>query len=199
MNILSLSTVFDKAMYSLSVDNGTIFTHIDSQKTRQSENALVNIDQLLQNANLKIQDIDVLAVNLGPGSFTGIRIGVSLVKGFACALPKIKLIGFDSFELFARHTKKEGLHLIPANKDFYSALIQNGKVTNRGLTSTAELNKYDNYQLYDDSIPADTMAQLVIDKVNKGEFCTINELNPIYLMLSQAENELLKKEARNDN
>lgn len=46
------------------------------------------IDTLLKGANIKITDIDLFAVTAGPGSFTGVRIGVSTVKGLAMGMNK---------------------------------------------------------------------------------------------------------------
>ena len=68
----------------------------DDQKTH-SETFLPIVDELLNELNLNINDIDMFAVSVGPGSFTGIRIGVATVKGIAQALNK-KVIGVTSLE-----------------------------------------------------------------------------------------------------
>ena len=49
---------------------------------------MTEIDHVLRQAGLKISDIDVFAVAIGPGSFTGLRIGLSTVKGFSYATGK---------------------------------------------------------------------------------------------------------------
>ncbi len=48
-----------------------------------SQTLLPMVEDLLKNASLSLQDIDMLAVSVGPGSFTGVRIGVAAVKGLA--------------------------------------------------------------------------------------------------------------------
>lgn len=63
----------------------------EDQKTH-SEKALPMVDELLRELNLDISDMDRFCVCTGPGSFTGIRIGVSLIKGIAQALSK-RIIG----------------------------------------------------------------------------------------------------------
>ena len=53
-----------------------------------SETLLPLVDELLNFSNIKLNDIDAFACCVGPGSFTGIRIGISTVKGFALSLNK---------------------------------------------------------------------------------------------------------------
>jgi len=71
-----------------------------NHKKTHSEQLLPMIDHLLQMCECPLSEIDVLAVSLGPGSFTGIRIGVATVKGLAQALDK-PVVGVDSLEALA--------------------------------------------------------------------------------------------------
>jgi tRNA threonylcarbamoyladenosine biosynthesis protein TsaB len=57
-------------------------------KSTHSERLMTEIDYVLRQAGLKIADIDIFAVAIGPGSFTGLRIGLSTVKGFSYATGK---------------------------------------------------------------------------------------------------------------
>lgn len=59
-----------------------------SEKNSHSELVTVFIDRLLQNNNIKTSQIDAVAVSKGPGSYTGLRIGVSTAKGLCYALNK---------------------------------------------------------------------------------------------------------------
>ncbi len=61
------------------------------------------VERVLDEAKLSIRDIDRVAVNVGPGSFTGVRIGVSAARGFALGLGR-PAIGIDAFEALARET-----------------------------------------------------------------------------------------------
>ncbi len=67
----------------------------------------VTIEKLLLNNNLKPKDINVVAVTNGPGSYTGIRIGLAAAKGFCFAL-NIPLILINNLEAIARGNKKLG-------------------------------------------------------------------------------------------
>jgi tRNA threonylcarbamoyladenosine biosynthesis protein TsaB len=57
-------------------------------KSTHSERLMTGIDHVLRQAGLGISDMDVFAVAIGPGSFTGLRIGLSTVKGFSYATGK---------------------------------------------------------------------------------------------------------------
>lgn len=61
------------------------------------------IERALDAAKLSMRDMDRVAVNVGPGSFTGVRIGVSAARGFALGLGR-PAIGVDAFEALARET-----------------------------------------------------------------------------------------------
>lgn len=71
-----------------------------NHRKTHSEQLLPMIHQLLQLCECPLSEIDVLAVSLGPGSFTGIRIGVATAKGLAQAL-SIPVVGVNSLEALA--------------------------------------------------------------------------------------------------
>jgi tRNA threonylcarbamoyladenosine biosynthesis protein TsaB len=66
------------------------------------------IEQILVETNLKLKDIDLLVCDKGPGSFTGIRIGVATVKGFTDSL-NIPTIGISSLEALAYNIPTDGI------------------------------------------------------------------------------------------
>ena len=91
--------------------------------------------QLLQASNCKLEDVDALAVSAGPGSFTGLRIAVSCVKGIAAAFNK-KCVAVSTLEAMACNLPPIGEFTICAVMDarckqFYNALfkVQNGEIT----------------------------------------------------------------------
>ena len=65
-----------------------------------SENIMVMIDELFKLTNTTINDIDKIAVSIGPGSFTGIRIGVAVAKGLASAT-NCKIVGVNELDIIA--------------------------------------------------------------------------------------------------
>lgn len=57
-------------------------------KSTHSERLMTEIDHILKQSGIEITDIDVFAIAIGPGSFTGLRIGLSTIKGFSFATGK---------------------------------------------------------------------------------------------------------------
>lgn len=88
----SIALVDDKLLVG-SMQLGTSVTY--------AERLIVGIDHLLQGARWSRNDIDLIAVARGPGSFTGLRIGIATAKGFAAVLGR-PLAGASSLEILAR-------------------------------------------------------------------------------------------------
>ena len=102
-----------------------------------SETLMPLMEQVLSNTRLTLQEIDAIAVTAGPGSFTGVRIGISAVKGlcFSEQKPTIAFSALEAMALgFAGGAGANGLlcGLMDARREqFYNALFQveNGVVT----------------------------------------------------------------------
>lgn len=88
MLILAVDTATPSAGAAL-VDNKKVLNEsfINFQKTH-SETLMPTIERLLQECSVAVQDLDALAVSSGPGSFTGLRIGMATVKGISLAAAK---------------------------------------------------------------------------------------------------------------
>jgi tRNA threonylcarbamoyl adenosine modification protein YeaZ len=85
--------------------NGEYFYHSSPEKTMASVELLPKIDEMLTLAKADINDIDVFACVIGPGSFTGLRIGVSTVRALAFSLKK-PVIAVTYFDCLAyNHTR----------------------------------------------------------------------------------------------
>jgi len=82
-------------------DGQLVGEYVLNIRTTHSERLLPAIERLLQDAGLSLEEMDGLAVVVGPGSFTGIRIGVATAKGFAYALNR-KLVGLTALEALGR-------------------------------------------------------------------------------------------------
>ena len=88
MRILAIDTTASPVSAALVNDGfleGEFFLNV---KTTHSQTLMPIVDELLKMTNTKIDDIDLFAVDAGPGSFTGVRIGVSSVKGITLPLSK---------------------------------------------------------------------------------------------------------------
>ena len=84
---------------------------LNTSKTH-SERLLKAVDFLLGECTLKIADMDGIAVSLGPGSFTGVRIGLACAKGLAFASEK-PLVGVSTLEALALRSAETKILLCP--------------------------------------------------------------------------------------
>lgn len=102
MKILAIDTSSEICSTAI-LENEEIIdeNNLDNGKTH-SENLMPLLDELLKRNNIKIKDIDLLACSVGPGSFTGIRIGVSSIKPIAEVLDK-KIASVTSLEALAKN------------------------------------------------------------------------------------------------
>ena len=77
-----------------------------------SEGLLPQLEQLLERTGIQKQDIELLAVSMGPGSFTGLRIGLATAEGMAYAW-QCCLHGVDTLKALAYNIQLEGVVLSP--------------------------------------------------------------------------------------
>ncbi len=107
MKILSIDTASQICGISI-LENSKLICKLDQNTGRtHSENLMPMIQQAFKQTNLALKDMDLLVCDKGPGSFTGIRIGVATVKAFHDSLA-IPCIGVSSLEALAYSVKQEG-------------------------------------------------------------------------------------------
>lgn len=88
MKILALDSSATAASVAIVEDDAIIGQFFINTKLTHSQTLMPMVQSLLDCTCIKIEEIDLFAVCVGPGSFTGIRIGVSAIKGMAMALNK---------------------------------------------------------------------------------------------------------------
>ena len=100
-------------------ENGVIAETSLSVKKNHSNIVMPIIDNLFKISDLTINDIDKIAVAIGPGSFTGVRIALGIAKGLAMALnkPLIAINELDILEAIASGNENEIIPLIDARKE----------------------------------------------------------------------------------
>ncbi len=98
MKILAIDTSATAASAAICDENKIIGEFFINTKLTHSRTLMPMVESLLTNTNLQTSDITVIAVNCGPGSFTGVRIGVAAAKGLAFAddLPCIEVSTLES-------------------------------------------------------------------------------------------------------
>ena len=104
MKILSIDTASDVCGVSI-LDDENLVCKMDSNTGRtHSENLIPMIKNALDKSSIILEDIDLIVCDKGPGSFTGIRIGIATVKAFSDSL-NINCIGISSLESLAFNLK----------------------------------------------------------------------------------------------
>jgi tRNA threonylcarbamoyladenosine biosynthesis protein TsaB len=126
-----LTLAFESSAKAASValvrDGSLISQYSQCSGLTHSRTLLPMAEDLLKNAELTLQDVDLFAVAHGPGSFTGIRIGVSTVKGLAWATNK-PCVGVSTLEAMAWHGLAAGGFVCPVmdarRSQVYNALFE---------------------------------------------------------------------------
>jgi len=109
MTILALEFSSSRRSVALAHETGPVLAEAVESTGGRGTNALGLIDQALAAARLPRQAIDVLAVGLGPGSYTGIRAALAVAQGWQLAR-NVKTLGISSTESLAAQAQAEGLH-----------------------------------------------------------------------------------------
>ena len=151
MKILAVDTTATCASVAVCENNTILASYTQKNGLTHSETLLPMIEAMLKNLKLTPDDIDLFAVSEGPGSFTGVRIGVAAVKGLTFGKNKI-CVGTSTLDALARNaTGLPGSFLaVPVmdarRSQLYNAIFEynDGVITRLcedRLISSAELQK----------------------------------------------------------
>ncbi|MGH7424383.1 MAG: tRNA (adenosine(37)-N6)-threonylcarbamoyltransferase complex dimerization subunit type 1 TsaB, partial [Candidatus Methylomirabilales bacterium] len=86
--VLGIESASPQGGVALVGEEGVIAEYVLNVKATYAERLMPAIDRVLHDARMSIHEVEGLAVSIGPGSFTGLRIGLSTVKGLALATGK---------------------------------------------------------------------------------------------------------------
>lgn len=126
MKILAYDTSGEVLTAALAVDEKIVWEAESNTGARHSDALVPMLEKILRQARWKPQDIDVLAVGVGPGSFTGIRVGVAAAKALGFIWKK-KIVAVSSLEAAARAldgTGKAAVSLDARRGRVYAALYE---------------------------------------------------------------------------
>ena len=154
MKILALDTTTKKATVALKTDNKIFIKEVDNEITH-SEKLLPLLDQVLNEADIKLNDVDLYALTLGPGSFTGVRIGIATMKAIAKVTNK-KIFGTTSLELLAL----DGISKAAFIPKYVLSLMDA-----RNARVYYNLYKYENGKLIDCNFAGNDYASSVLEKI----------------------------------
>ena len=212
MRILAIGTSGKNCTIAISENKNVIKEININTGLTHSETLLPNIEKILQDTNLTLNDMDAYAISIGPGSFTGIRIGVATIKGLCLGVDK-PVIAVPSLLGMAYNQKDFEGYIVSCidakNDNVYAGIYQNENglikqvgdyisdnisVLNERLSS---LNgKYVLVEDKDNVEYASRIAEAAFDLYSQGIVTDGVHISPLYLKKSQAEREL---EEKNDN
>ena len=110
MILLAIDTSTATPALALARDDGPATAAVGDPSQRHGRGLLAAIGELLRDAGIAVRDLDALAVGLGPGSYTGLRVGVTAAKVLAYAAGR-PLVGLDSLEAIARNAPDDALRI----------------------------------------------------------------------------------------
>jgi len=112
MKILALESSSKAASVAVTDDRTLFVQYFQQTGLTHSRTLLKMAEDLLKNADLKLDELDVIAVASGPGSFTGIRIGVAAAMGLAWGAD-LPVCGVSTLEAMAYHAEESGAVICP--------------------------------------------------------------------------------------
>jgi len=140
-NILALDTSTRRLIIAVAFGGDRTVKSDNRVEKTHGQIVMKKIDELLGSAELATGDLDALVVCVGPGSFTGLRIGLAAFKGIAVA-HGLPVVGLDLFELAAYKLSWETEPvqlLIPSRRgEFYLGSLDNGEVVAESKRIAAE-------------------------------------------------------------
>lgn len=209
--ILCIETATKNCSVSLAKDGQTLgCKEISGQGYSHAEMLHVFIDEVLRENGVSYRDLSAIAVSRGPGSYTGLRIGVSAAKGLCFALG-IPLISLETLEVLASQAKVSDGFIVPMldarRMEVYSAvfshdmqklrdteaeIITDASFANMGETIyfLGDANEKckpvlvkDNFVFLDDLVypSSASMSIMAQDKFHKNQFEDVAYFEPLYL------------------
>ena len=208
MNTLIIDCSAGMSVYVLK--NDETFSKIDKNQKKHTDELLYVVDELLNLAELKIKEIDNICVCIGPGSFTGIRVAISIVKGLAVE-SNAKVFIATNFDVLQNGVNEKSVYILDGFSKFvYTRLIDNGVIKDECVDIDSLINnlKNDKINIYVENekvqnilknneivsnIAKNNTILHFLDKIKNNKFINLNMIEPIYLRASQAEIERNKK------
>ncbi|MBT8259274.1 MAG: tRNA (adenosine(37)-N6)-threonylcarbamoyltransferase complex dimerization subunit type 1 TsaB [Bacteroidia bacterium] len=210
--ILQLETATTNCSVSLSSEGETlVFKEDYGSKYSHAERLHVYIDEVVKKAGIKLSELGAVAVSKGPGSYTGLRIGVSAAKGLCYALD-IPLIAIPTLQSLASQVQEESGLIIPMidarrmevysavynmdcseiretkaeilDKNSFSNYLEQGTIhfIGDGVKKASEIINHENARFIHDKLPsANNLSRFSHECFKEKRFEDIAYFEPYYL------------------
>lgn len=204
MTFLVLDTSGSFAVLALAEDDGLLrAARVWEGRRTLSRRLMGELDGLLTGEKLTLEDVSAFAVGLGPGSFTGVRVGVTTAKTLAQVTGK-PLVGIGTLDAYAAGWGEASISaavLLPSRRgEVYAAVYQNGELTDGPravrledlaallsprtilLGATELLPGHDGPKCALPFVPPDSLARLAAQRLSAGDSDDPLALVPLYVV-----------------
>ncbi len=212
-NILAIDTSTSMLRLAMSFAGDSMVKREEEVARSHGMMLMKKISDICESSGLTIDQVSALVVCTGPGSFTGLRIGLASAKGMAVAL-EIPIVSVSLFDIAARRlseTDRDVLVLVPFKKDeLFVGTARDGQcdlasIKPVAIDQIATLLAdrpaigvgFDPTLLVTDSVPssmgssliydAGDLMQLGLERLQAGDYADLPLLEPMYIQKSQAE------------
>ena len=203
MNFLGIDTTRKSARIFLYKDETPYILAVD-KNVKHSESLFLYLEKALFETKSELKDFDYFCGIVGPGSFTGIRVGMSVIKGFNKVFNR-QIVSVNAFEIVKDYIKNGVILLNSTSTTCYYSVIKSKQIIETGVIEKNKIEEmfreFDIYVLAEeqnelfleysnirtiDNID-DMYFDIVLNKINNKDF---ENFEPFYLQLSQAERNL---------
>ncbi len=146
MRVLAFDSSSNQLSLALVEDQKILNQTIIAESNQQSQLLVVEIEKLLRQNNIWYQDLDLVTTIQGPGSFTGVRIGLSVAKTIHVAtnLPIILINALEAIYYPHRHSNQEVFVAIDAGIEeiFIASFKENQEITKSQLIKLEDVERF---------------------------------------------------------
>lgn len=208
--VLAVETTSSTGSLSIAEINGASATILTTErwqkKSTHSEVITTQLLNALKYAEIGLGDLTHLAIDVGPGSFTGIRVGLNLVRSLAYSLeiPTKTVTSLEVFAFQALGPGESAVIAIPAIQGyFYAACFSRRKdgvemlapaesLDKAGIEALMAKTKVEKLVFPNEEPKSESLIQLLMSDFKKSGFLAWKDILPLYIRASEAEEKLRK-------
>jgi len=214
VNVLAFDTALESCSVALQTSTGEVFCEHIQQDRGHAEILVPKIKEIMEKADVSFHDLNLLTTTVGPGSFTGLRIGVATAQGYSLSTG-LPLIGLTTLEMLAHSVPSQERRIIAIidskRGDFYYQIFDEQKIpltqpdiitieqvaekivekavvlVGNGSLFIAPYLKNCNFEIYSHPIDARILIPLATQRYREGKTLGHpNDCKPLYLREADA-------------
>lgn len=192
MKILCLDTTMGYCSAAI-INDGDVIYHKHTEISSQSEEIFNVINAVLEKTGIKITDIRQIICTVGPGSFTGVRIGIAATRGIKIVYPEIAINGVTNTQLLAFQSSASDTNVF---LNAYRGQVYYQKFLNNSPTNEIKLINVTDQTDFNNSIADESLREFLGDKIScyrqinaqilaeyllRSKYWNLTECMPVYV------------------